>query len=203
MMSMTISYESTGRVNQKARTREALIGATRELIAAGATPTVESAARQASISRATAYRYFPNQHELLVASHPEVERKSMLPTDPPSDPAARLDVVVDELVRLILDSEVQLRTTLRLSLDPDPASRGKLELRKGRAIAWIGEALAPLRGEVPDAELRRLVLAIRSAVGIEALVWLTDVAGLSRKQAAAQMRWSARRLLEGVLSAPR
>ena len=44
-------------------------------------------------------------------------------------------------------------------------------------------------------ELRRLVLAIRSAAGIEALVWLTDVGHLSRSQAVEVMKWSAQALL--------
>ena len=38
------------------------------------------------------------------------------------------------------------------------------------------------------------------AAGIEALVWLTDVAGLSRKQATEVMRQSARALVRSALS---
>ena len=45
------------------------------------------------------------------------------------------------------------------------------------------------------AELRRLVLAIRATTGIEALVWLTDVAGLPREEVIALMRSSASALL--------
>jgi hypothetical protein len=89
---------------------------------------------------------------------------------------------------------------LRLSLDPDPRERGELPLRKGRAIVWIGEALSPLRGLMVERDLKRLILAIRSAVGIEALVWLTDVAGLSRKEAVQLMRWSAGALLRSALA---
>jgi hypothetical protein len=37
-------------------------------------------------------------------------------------------------------------------------------------------------------------------VGIEALVWLTDIAGLSRQQAVEVMRWSARSLLQATLA---
>jgi hypothetical protein len=85
---------------------------------------------------------------------------------------------------------------LRLSLEP--ASNEHLVLRQGRAIGWIEEALEPLRDELPPAELRRLVLAIRSACGIEALVWLTDVGGLTRDEAADLMRWSARSLLRAA-----
>ena len=60
--------------------------------------------------------------------------------------------------------------------------------------------LAPLQGRLPPSILRRLVLAIRSACGIEALVWLTDVAGLSRRQASELMRWSALALLRATLA---
>ena len=87
---------------------------------------------------------------------------------------------------------------LRLSLEPD--STDELVLRQGRAIGWIEEALAPLRGRLKPSELRRLVYAIRSACGIEALVWLTDVAKLSRRQASDQMRWSGLALLRAALA---
>jgi hypothetical protein len=43
-------------------------------------------------------------------------------------------------------------------------------------------------------------MAIRAAVGIESLVWLTDVAGLSRDEAAALMRSSARTLLRAAMA---
>src|SRR5260370_1079545 len=89
---------------------------------------------------------------------------------------------------------------LRPSLDRDPRERGELPLRKGRAIVWIGEALSPLRGVLVERDLKRLILAIRSAVGIEALVWLTDIAGLSRKEAVQLMRWSAAALLRSALA---
>jgi hypothetical protein len=89
---------------------------------------------------------------------------------------------------------------LRLSLEPDPSLRGELPLRQGRAIRWITEAVAPLRDRMSEGELRRLALSIRSAAGIEALVWLTDVAGLSREEAVQVMRQSARALLRSALA---
>jgi AcrR family transcriptional regulator len=197
---MSISYELTGRTQQKRRTRNALIAAARDLLAQGTTPTVEGAAAAASISRATAYRYFPNQRALLVAAYPEVGVRSLLGSNPPTEVEARLDRAVEGLLRFTVEHEPELRSMLRLSLDPDPAHRGDLLLRRGRAIAWIEDALSPLRGEMPDSELRRLVLAIRSAAGIEALVWLSDIARLAREDAVELMRWSARALLESALA---
>jgi AcrR family transcriptional regulator len=197
-MSMSISYEAIGRTTQKARTRAALIDAARQLLAAGRTPTVEDAAEAAAVSRATAYRYFPNRRALLVAAHPEVEAGDLLGEDAPQDARERLDRTIDELIRLTVDTEPQLRTMLRLSLEPGP--HHELPLRQGRAIGWIEKALAPLQARLDPAELHRLVIAIRAACGIEALVWLTDVAGLSRQEASELMRWSALALLRTALA---
>ena len=124
---------------------------------------------------------------------------SLLGEDAPTDAAARLELVAEEFGRQLLDHEPELRAQLRLSLE-NPSAAGDLPLRKGRAIAWFDEALEPLRGRLPQRELRRLVLAIRATLGIEALVWLTDVAGVSRDEAVEIMRWSARTLVAAALS---
>lgn len=63
---------------QKARTRDALVAVTRQLMRAGVTPTVEQAADVARVSRATAYRYFPSQRALLAATFPHLEGGSLL-----------------------------------------------------------------------------------------------------------------------------
>jgi AcrR family transcriptional regulator len=193
------AYELAGRSRQKLRTQKALIDAARKLVADGLSPSVEEAAAAAGISRTTAYRYFTSQAALLAAAHPEIERTSLLPERAPDDPAARLEIVIQELTRILLRSEPQQRTMLRLSLEGG-AERKDLVLRKGRAVGWIEEALAPLRGRLSPKELRRLALAIRSAVGIEPMVWLTDVAGLPRKEAVSVMRWSASALLRAALA---
>ena len=198
-MSMSIPYELNGRVGQKRRTRDALVAAARELVADGKAPTVEGAAEAAAISRTTAYRYFPNQRALLAAAHPETAASSLLPEDAPDDPEARLDLVIDAFTRTIVETEAQQRTMLRLSLEADPVERSQLPLRQGRAIGWIKDALAPLRETLGDDELHRLVLAIRSATGIEALVWLTDIAGLSRKEATELMRGTANALYRAAV----
>ena len=202
MKVMSTPYETGGRAAQKARTRHALLAAARDLVAAGVTPTVEAAAAAAAISRTTAYRYFPTQRALLVAAHPEIAAPSMLPADPPHDPAARLDAVVANFTAMILDTEAQQRTMLRLSLEAGAAAPGALPLRQGRAIAWIAEALDGLRADLTGPQLRQLVLAIRATTGIEALVWLTDVAGLPRTDAAALTRWSAQALLHHATTVP-
>jgi AcrR family transcriptional regulator len=190
---------SQGRTRQKQRTRDALIASARALVGQGKSPTVEDAAEAAQISRTTAYRYFRNQAELLAAAHPEVGKASLLPEKAPARAEERLDLVVNEITRMVLEGEAHYRTMLRLSLDPATAREG-LVLRQGRGIGWIEDALSPLRKRFTPRELRQLAIAIRSAAGIEAFVWLVDVAGLSRREAVKTMRWSARMLLAGALT---
>jgi AcrR family transcriptional regulator len=197
---MSTPYEVTGRSRQKQRTRAALVDAARDLVAQGGlAPTVEAAAEAASVSRTTAYRYFPTQKALLLAAHPETSAGSLVPDGAGDDPEARLLGAVEAFIAIILDTEHQQRTMLRLSLDPE-TTRESLPLRQGRAITWFEEALAPARPRLSDAEVHRLALSVRSAVGIESLVWLTDVAGLTREDAAERMLWSARALLHQALA---
>jgi AcrR family transcriptional regulator len=199
-MFMTVPYELKGRVNQKARTRDALIAAARELLAQGVTPTMEGVAAAAAISRTTAYRYFPNLRALLIAAYPHIEEQSLLGPNPPEDPVARLEVVAEDQVRRILKYEPEMRAVLRLSLESD-ASRGPdLPMHRGLRIGWIEDALAPLRGRIDEDVLRRLIYGIGATLGIEAFVWLTDIARLPRQDAAAIMRSNAVGLLRSAIA---
>jgi AcrR family transcriptional regulator len=198
-MGVTVPYELTGRTNQKARTRDALIAATRELLAQGVTPTMEGAADAASISRTTAYRYFANLRALLVAAYPHIEERSLLGPDPPGDPLARLEIVAQDQTRRILKYESEMRAMLRLSLEVDSNGAPDLPMHRGLRIGWIEDALEPLRGQMPDEDLQRLIYGIGSTLGIEAFVWLTDIARVSRKEATTIMRSNASGLLRCAL----
>jgi AcrR family transcriptional regulator len=198
-MVMAIPYEASGRTEQKARTRQALVTAARELLARGATPKVEDAAEHARISRTTAYRYFPNQRALLLAAQPQIQPDTLLDEDAPEEPGARLDAFMAAFTRYNFEWEPQLRAALRLSLEPGAE---KPLLRRGRAIGWIEQALAPLRDSQPHVDIPRLAIEIRSATGIEALIWLTDVAGLTREQAAQTVRHTAIALLSAAVAEP-
>lgn len=194
-MEVTVPYESTGRVNQKSRTRDALVAAARELLGEGVSPTMDAVAARAAISRTTAYRYFPTLRALLVAAYPHIEQESLLGADPPQDVTARLAIVADDQMRRILTYEAEMRAVLRLSLEPGGDGGPKLPMHRALRIGWIEDALAPLRGRLADDELERLVLGIGATLGIEAFVWLTDVAGCSREAAVAIMRANALGLL--------
>ncbi|MFN2527790.1 MAG: TetR family transcriptional regulator [Candidatus Baltobacteraceae bacterium] len=184
---MSISYEHGGRATQKARTRNALIDGGRGLLAQGIVPTVEAAAAAAGISRPTAYRYFKNQQALLVAAHPEITKASLLGDDAPEDALERLAIAARFLTQMVVRDEAALRAMLSISLDRT-ASAQSTPLRAGRRIMWVEDALAPVRAQVGQARFQKLVVSVAAVLGIETLVWLTDIAGLSREEARAHMQ---------------
>jgi hypothetical protein len=142
--------------------------------------------------RTTACRYLPNSRALLAATFPELEMDSLLGADPPEDPLARVTIVAESLTWRIIDHEPEYRAQLRLALEGEPAGSESLPLRRGRRMAWVEDVLSPLRGRMPESELRRLVLGIGATIGIEAFVWLTDMGGLSGEEAAEVMCSNAR-----------
>lgn len=192
---------------QKRRTRRAILAAAVELMRRGETPTARRVAELAEVSRRTVYLYFPTQEQLLTEAamegvRAEVERAlELADTD---DVWSRLDTLVDASLQSCLDSEVQLRTMIRLAVEQRLAeARGgpprEAPLRGGRRVEWIETALAPVRERLGEARFERLVSALALVVGVEALLVLRDIRGLDRAEMVAVSRWAARALLRASL----
>lgn len=195
---MSISYGTTGRASQKARTHDAIIAAARLLVSDGPMPTIEQAAGAAGVSRATAYRYFPTQRSLVTALYAWIDAPSLLSDDVGDDVEERLAVAADRFLAMVSDNAGTLREMFRLSLERDGHDREDLVLRRGRRIRWIGDALDPMRSRLSPSAFKRLVHAIGASIGIESFVWLTEVAGMSKDDAIRTMRWSASALLRAA-----
>lgn len=199
-----------GRVRQKDRTRSALLAAAVRLVSAGAQPSVAEVADAADVSRRTAYRYFPTQEQLLVEAALEGVRGIMLKAieGPPAarrdaaDVEARLDRAVQALQHSAAANEQLLRTMIRLTVST-PAARDsgdRATPKRGyRRIEWIELALAPVRKSLGKRRHERLVSAIAICVGIEALIVLRDLRGLSERDAEEVSRWAAGTLLRASL----
>jgi AcrR family transcriptional regulator len=208
---MSVSYEDSGRVNQKRRTRTAVLEAAASLIRAGKRPTVAEAAEAAAVSRATAYRYFPTQESLLIevvtTSRPAGE-DFLGPLADSDDAEARVHAVVDAMTEFMVEHDVGLRTMLKLSLERSLEDRSDSPIREGRRAQALEHALDPLRAKFTDEQLRFVNAAVGMVIGTEALAVLRDIYGLEAPEARALMRWAASVLFaaatneaEGQLSA--
>jgi AcrR family transcriptional regulator len=184
-----------GRVDQKLRTRQALMDAAVDLVKAGLRPSVATVADQARVSRATAYRYFPSQD--LMLSEALVRAGARAGLDPiergsqPADPMKRTAQITRQAAQFSLDHEERLRTALRLSLDPNSGYQ-----RPGRRGQWVAEMLGSLSETLDDATRERLSAALNLVVGVDAIVVLTDIVGLDRSRVAEVLEWIAVTLVD-------
>jgi AcrR family transcriptional regulator len=207
---MTEAWQQEGRINQKRRTRAAILAAAGELLEQGQRPTVAEVADAALVSRATAYRYFPTQEYLLFEAALESTRsdidRELDENTPPEDPEARLEMLIHALQERIVDKEAAFRTMLRLSLEQSPEEErhggesAPSRLRGGGRVRWIEKALAPIQGRLEEPDFRRLVAALSLCMGIEALVVLRDVCAIESSETEEILRWAARTLLRSSLT---
>ena len=209
---MTEAWQQEGRINQKRRTRAAILAAAVELLEGGQRPTVAEVADAALVSRATAYRYFPTQEYLLFEAALESTRsdidRELDENTLPEDPEARLEMLIDALQKRIIDKEAAFRTMLKLSLEQSPQEEEHYggesvpspRLRGGGRVRWIEKALAPVETRFEESDFRRLVAALSLCMGIEALVVLRDVCALESTKAEEVLRWAARTLLRSSLA---
>ena len=193
------------RVNQKRRTRAALVDAAQRLLERGQTPTVADVADEALVSRATAYRYFPSHEHLLLEvvlerSIDEINR-AVDASAGSGDAATRLAALVSAIQDEIAANEVGFRSLLQLSIAQSPSAQPTVaSIRGERRLQWIEQALDPIAGELDERTRRRLAHALTLCVGAEAFVVLRDLCGLDSSEAQETLRWAAVAMLASATS---
>lgn len=164
---------SRDRSAQRRRTRRAILAAAVELMQQGETPTVNRVAEVADVSRRTVYLYYPSQEQLLTEAAMDSVRAGVehaLEVAATDDIWARVDTLVEATLQSCIDSEVQLRTLIRLSIErrqeePQQGEATAAPLRGGRRVEWIETALEPVRERLGEARFARLVSGLAMVVG--------------------------------------
>jgi Bacterial regulatory proteins, tetR family. len=189
------------RSNQRHRTRKDLLLAARRLLQTRSNLTLEEVAAEALVSRATAYRYFPNIDALLLEAALDLDtpEPATLYADARvgDDPVARLKHLDASFEEMIRRNETALRTmlsqSLRASTSEDATS---VPLRQNRRTPLIEAALAPQRRKLRDADYRLLCRALAIVLGTESHVVCKDVLQLSDAQARKVRQWAIEALVE-------
>lgn len=198
--------QNEGRVNQKARTRNALLASAADLLRRGLKPTVEEAAAAAGISKRTAYRYFVSQEHLLADAALESMRGNFegIMSEPLllDQPSERLACLVSAIAKNCTDNETELRIMMRASLDQaiegEPGG-GSTRMRGQRRLDWIHQVLAPTRESLPADIFERLVSSLAVTIGIDAFLILRDICQLPPDRIESVMSWMSQTLLEATL----
>ncbi|WP_280151691.1 TetR/AcrR family transcriptional regulator [Piscinibacter sp. XHJ-5] len=195
-----------GRVNQRRRTRRALIEAALALCEGGRKPSFPEVAERAMVSRATAYRYYASVEDLISDAMferavPPLESFFRRGHDDPAEAAARAARTMN---KLLLDDEVGLhaveRSFMSAWLDSPPESRPPRPARRMQYVTPIVEAM---KSELTAGARRRLVHALAMLMGTEAALSLRDVAGASLDEALAASGWAAQALVRQALAEAR
>ncbi|HAC57873.1 MAG TPA: TetR family transcriptional regulator, partial [Rhodobiaceae bacterium] len=140
-----------GRENQKRRTRKDLLVAASRLLQQGRKPSLEEIAEEAFVSRATAYRYFPNVDQLLIEAALDVatpDPEALFAEEESGDPARRLLMADNALQKMVRENEPQLRMMLAKSLEASLGGMQDVPPRQNRRVPLIEAALEPMRGEM-------------------------------------------------------
>ena len=199
---MVVSRQD-GRINQKRRTRRAIIEAASKLVRAGQQPSVAEAAEAALVSKATAYRYFPTQHSLLLevgfeAIHPSA--RSLLEGATEGDPQARFETVLRAVHAYMTSEEALFRTMMKVTQERWLESTDRAEqdpvVREGRRLEHIDAIIEPLRRELESESLARLRFGLALVFGIEPIVILKDVCGLDSAEALEVLEWVGKTLIQ-------
>src|ERR1700729_4297863 len=198
---MSGTLDEGGRVNQKRRTRSAIIAACQELITAGAEINMPAVARAALVSEPTAYRYFPDLasllEEALAGIDPDPAAALATGADP-GDPVERVAYAAELLAKLVIERQVAIRALISVSVARGTARH----VRPGYRFALIDQALAPLSGQngIDAATLEQLRRALAVVISAEAVLTLTDLYGLDPEAAVASIVHTARLITEATLS---
>ncbi len=193
---------AAGRPNQRARTRKDLLEAASRLLKQGRKLTVEDVAAEAMVSRATAYRYFPNADMLILEATldwamPDVEELFRGASDDPVERLERVDVALTDMMAA---NEPAFRTMLAQSLQRS-VEDSEYPVRQNRRAALIEGALAPARDRFAPGALAVLASALAVMIGTESMVAFADVLQLDAERAREVRRWAIRSLVDAALAA--
>jgi AcrR family transcriptional regulator len=193
---------TAGRVNQRLRTRTAIVAAAAELSQTGREVTMPEVARTALVSEATAYRYFPDLASLLreaIAGHLPDAAQALAPVAGSADPVLRVATVTEFLLRHVLSRQGAVRVLIAATITrPGQAQASRPGLRFG----LIDGALAPLEatlGVTRPAALAQLRRDLAIVISAEALFSLTDLDGLDPEEAIGSIVHTATTLTRAAL----
>jgi AcrR family transcriptional regulator len=190
------------RSNQELRTRKDLLAAAGRLMKRGRLPSMDEVAKEALVSRPTAYRYFSSVDTLLneaAVDEAVGESSDVLSRNKSEDPVIRLLEAEAAMHRSCYANEAQLRVLLANSVNRDPAD-DDIPVRQNRRLPLIEEALAPARDRFTRITYKKLCSALALIFGTESMIVFRDVLRVDEKTARDVKTWAIQTLVRGALA---
>lgn len=202
-MILAMTGATKGRPQQRLRTRKDLLQAAARLLRQGSQPSLEEVAAEAMVSRATAYRYFPDVGALMAEAALDVDvpdADALFGGASTHDPVARLEMADAAMHDAVVENEVQLRRMLAHAITRglDAAAGDAAPPRQNRRLPLIDAALSPTRAQFSPAALRRLQYALALILGPEGVIVGKDVLRIDDPELRRVKRWAIRALVEAA-----
>ena len=189
----------------RARTRKLMLETATSLMQQGTTPSVSDVAEAAGVSRATAYRYFASQAELVHAVVDEALGPILDWESDARDAAGRVEDLLGFSMPRILEFEATFKAALRLTLeqwarDQAGAMGEEPPFKRGHRVELLQQAIAPLRKTLPRKQFKRLAMALSLTYGLEVLIVLKDLWGAKPRESQDVAQWAARALVRAAVN---
>src|SRR5487761_1749117 len=190
---VTTANTETGRVNQKIRTRTAIVDACRQV-------TMPAVARVALVSEPTAYRYFPDLTSLLNAALAGMwpsPADALEPVAGSADPVERVVFACKFFLRRVLAYQGAVRAMISATITrPELAA-----IRPGIRFGLIDQAINPVAGAtgLAAAKVTQLKADLAAVISAEALFSLTGLGRLAPDDAIASLVRTSGTVTEAAL----
>ncbi|CAH0532224.1 hypothetical protein VST7929_00035 [Vibrio stylophorae] len=185
----------------RARTHKLLIETALHLLEGGWFPSVSELAKAADVSRATAYRYFPTQSDLMAAVMDavlvQVQQWQPLSDD---DAVLRMQELLAFAYPQMMTHEGALRAAIQVSLSQWAAQRAEPSaaaehLVRGNRKELVARAVSPLQSSLSEPAYQRLMQALSMVYGSEPIVVLKDIWQLESAEITEVTQWMAKALI--------
>lgn len=184
----------------KQRTYNRLINVAIDALEQGCEITITELADKSGISRATAYRYFSTQSDLISA----VVENSLGPIFNWKSDKENVEEQISDFLAFafpqMLKHEGALRAALRISLQQWAAERSLLlpkteKLIRGNRKEILTAILLPFKDKLPDELYNKVIHAISIIYGSEVFLVLKDIWEFDNNQIIPLVQWIAKAII--------
>lgn len=188
------------------KTYDLLMNTALVLFEQGEIPSISTLATAAGVSRATAYRYFPTQSDLIAAAV-GTSLETIREWKPKSDDQVgeRISELFDFAFPEMFRHEGALRAALLVSLQQwalERQSPGKMDkkLVRGNRKATLVRVMDPVKDKYSAELYRKVISAFSLLYGSEVFLVMKDIWGMDNQQVIDIVQWMAKAVLNQAAS---
>ena len=178
---MSFTYSNHEYKGTRKRTYNLLVNTALALFEKGDMPSISELAIEAGVSRATAYRYFPTQRDLIAATV-NASLGPILTWRPQSEKTEeRIEELLTYALPRMFEHEGVLRAALQVSLQQWAQSRALTQdpkekpLERGNRKNILAMVTAPMKDDYPQDVIDKVIKAFSVIYGSEIFLVLKDI----------------------------